>query len=195
MNKELIESAQAIFDSVEKWNAFMELHSAKDEIRALWFRKFRTKMTEHFYTNDVVPGWSSRGWGDWDMIWHVEKLGEEFMSLWFRDGNRLGFWVNGNQFNVQAVGARLKTPKYAELTSGLRPDESFSNSFIFFETGNFHFNSPFDGSFGATHLSWYAGHEPDELIRQIAEKVNYYRKSEKLTNLLIELYHEEGIKK
>lgn len=196
MNQELVDKAQALFDSAEKWNAFMELHSAKDDIKFFWFKKMRIALTEYFYTTGRMSRWSSRGWDTWDMCWYVQEIGEDFMSLWFRDGNRLMLWVKPEKYNVAKVTELLKSEKYAELISQLRPDESFLGGNIISEIGNFEFGTaPHNGNFGVTHLSWHAGHDIKGFTDQLEEKVNRYRKSEKLTDLIIQLYNEPGVKK
>ena len=57
MNQELLKQAKALFDSPEKWNAFLELVWQKDEIRNQWFIKLREEANKKFSTEEFVEGW------------------------------------------------------------------------------------------------------------------------------------------
>ena len=186
MQKEVLNQAMAMFDSPEKWNSFLELNSAKDEIRNQWYLKLKTAITKVFCEEKVINGWSFFTWTSWDFRWFLTEFGRDSLCLWM-SGNRIGLWVNSNVNVSRKITDLLSTDKFSLLMSLLRPDEVFSGDWKLVEFGNFNFDSPFNLHFDSDKLGWFAGNKTDEFVLQIVEKIDRIRKDETLTNLLIEL--------
>lgn len=185
MSREFLNEAIKLFDTPEKWSSFIELSNKKMDIRHEWFNKAKIALVDYFI-KDTVEGWSIANWNTWDYRWFLKDYGKESLCIWMY-GNRIGLWLNGNLFDSAKANYLLNTEQYSNLLSIFRPDEISQNDWKIIETGNFIFNSSFDGNFTEDELAWYAGNRTEEYIIQIAEKVNRIRKNPELTQLLREL--------
>ena len=186
MNREFLNEAINLFDTSEKWNSFLELFYQKDKIvMGEWFNKAKISVNNHFI-NDLAEGWTFKNWNTWDYKWFLKDFGENSLCIWMY-GNRIGLWLNGNLFDSDKANSLLNTEKYSRLLSFLRPDEISPYDWKIIETGNFVFNSVNDGHISSDELAWYAGNQTEELVKQIAEKINRIRKNPELTQLLREL--------
>lgn len=188
MNQELLKKAKAMFDSPEKWNAFLELVWQKDEIRNQWFIKLKEETAKKFATDEFVEGWVFNTWGVWDMHWYQKDHGDKSISL------LLGWWgemtlnCNSDHYDTIKIQELLRTEKFAPLlTCFSRIDRHFEGGRIAIEMRNFSFGSAYDTKFNTDKMGWYAGNRTEDFVKQIADKVNKYRKDEKMNSLLHEL--------
>ena len=186
MQKEMINQATKMFDTPEKWNSFLELYSAKDEIRNLWYQKLKVSVTKVFCEDNVVDGWSFSTWNAWDFRWYLTDFGRESFCIWMF-GNRIGMWVNPNVHDSQKITDLLSTDKFSLLMTALRPDEVFSGDWKLVEYGNFDFESPYNFQFDPDRLGWFAGNKTDDFVLQLVKKIDRIRKDENLTSLLVEI--------
>lgn len=187
MNQELIEQAKAMFDSPEKWNAFLELVWQKDTIRNQWFAKLKEEANKMFSTVERVDGWDFKYWGTWNMEWYQKEHGERSIALWFEDG-QISLWCDESFFDITQIYEQLKSEKFSPLINSFsRIDNSFEGGYLVKEIRNYSFNSPYDTKFDLDRLSWFAGNETGNFLNQIAEKVNRFRKNTEINLLLNEL--------
>lgn len=187
MNQELIKQAMVMFDSPEKWNAFLELVGQKDAIRNQWQTKLKEEANKKFSTDESIDGWSFKSWGNWTMKWYQTKHGEDSIAIWFEDG-QISLWCDSKIFRIEDIHKKLKTEEFKPLFDSFsRIDNSFEEGYLVKEIRNFSFNSPFDTKFDVDRLSWFAGNETENFLNQIVEKVNKFRKDEKINSLLDEL--------
>jgi hypothetical protein len=187
MSKDIVKQAMEMFDTVDKWNAFLNLIAKKDEIRNQWFLEAKNQIVDYFSKN-VVDNWSYSAWGVWDIRWYISSFTRDSLCLYWNGGYSLNLWVNSNVHNSVNMSTLLQTPKYAALMTCFdRVDTVLEGDNKLIERGNFSFECQFDGNFNSDQLSWYAGHETDKFVRQLVDKVERLRKNPEITALLMEI--------
>ena len=188
MNQELLKQAKAMFDTPEKWNAFLELVWQKDEIRNQWFLKLKEEANKKFSTDEFVEGWVFNSWGVWDLHWYQKEHGDKSIGLligWWGD---MTLYCNGEFYDTAKIHDLLRSERFAPLLSCFnRIDRFYEGGRLAIETRNFSFDSPHDTKFDVDRLGWYAGNKTEDFLNQLAEKVNRYRKNEEMNSLLSEL--------
>lgn len=196
MNQELLNEVKAMFDSPEKWNSFLELVWKKDEIRNQWYTKLKDSANKRFSTDEFVENWVFNSWGLWDMHWYQKEHGDNSIGLLMGWQGEMTLYCNAEYYDVKKIKELLGTGKYAPLLSCLsRIDKLYDGGRIAIEMRNFSFGSAYDSKFDLERLAWYAGNRTDDFVNQIADKVNRYRKDEKINSLLNELNIQTKIDK
>jgi hypothetical protein len=207
MQKELLNQALALFDTFEKWNAFVEMANQKETMINLYFQKLRQPLLKYFNEN-LVEGWVCEPWNDpnYDMQWYLKDFGKDSLSL--RIGWNFHFVLyleDTNSFDTEKIDELLKTDYSIILSSFDRVDKQFDqydkqydyHRFKIVEVRNYAFNSPYDSNFDNSQLdklAWYAGNETNKFADQIIRKVERFRKDQKLTRMLYELNDKAKIK-
>ena len=186
MQKELLNQTVSMFDTPDKWNSFLELVAAKEEIKNLWYQKFKTQVAKAFLENNIVDDWSFTSWNTWDFRWYLTEFGKESFCIWMF-GNRIGLWVNPNVHDSQKITELLNTDKFSLIMTVLRPDEVFNGDWKLVEFGNFDFNSPYNSQFDPDRLAWFVGNKTEEITSQLVQKIDKIRKDKVITSLLKEL--------
>ncbi len=191
MNQQLITQAQAIFDTPEKWNSFLELISLKDEIRNQWYTKLKEDAIMKFSTDEHVDGWAFKAWGLWDMRWYQEKHGEKSISIVLSWWGQIALWCDSSRYNMSELERQLNNETFAPLKTCFTRLDGFNNeNCLLYECRNYSFeNSPYNTKFDLERLAWYAGNNTELFLSQIVEKVNRFRKDEQM-NLLIDKLNE-----
>lgn len=186
MNQELLKQAKALFDSPEKWNAFLELVWQKDAIRAQWYQALKEEIDKAFKTNYFADAWDFKIRGSFSYQWFLKAHTENSISLWFEDG--IFSLFASDSHDIEEIYKLIKTETFAPLTNCFeRIDNSFQGGYIIKEERNFSFGNPYDSRFDVDRLSWFAGNKTTDLAIQIAEKVNKFRLDKQMTQLLSEL--------
>lgn len=186
MNQELLKQAKALFDSPEKWNAFIELVYQKDNIRTQWYQTLKEEVDKTFKTKYFSNDWDFKIWGNSSYQWFLKEYTENSISLWFEDGIFSLFASDAH--NIEEVYRLIKSETFAPLTNCFeRIDNSFQGGYILKEERNFSFNTPYDTRFDFERLSWFAGNQTVVFASQISDKVNKFRLDSKMTQLLNEL--------
>jgi hypothetical protein len=200
MQKELLNRAMGIFDSPEKWNAFIEIANQKEEIKKLYFQKLHQFLWKYFHENQI-KGWGFDTWGDpkEDLCWYLEEFGKESLAL--RIGWKYQFHLNlidTANFDSKMMNELLKSEYSSLFASFDRLDKQYGINSKAEEWRNYSFNSPYDSFFDwaqVDYLAWYAGNRTEEFANQIIKKVEKFTKDEKLTKMLYELNYITQIKK
>lgn len=188
MNQELLKQAKAMFDSPEKWNAFLELVCQKDEIRNQWYQKLKEEANKKFSTDELVEGWVFNSWGVWDLHWYQKVHGDKSIGLLIGWWGEMTLYCNSDFYDTVKIHDLLRTERFAPLLSCFnRIDRFYEGGRLAIEMRNFSFGSPHDTKFDTDRLSWYAGNQTDDFLNQLVEKVNRYRKNEEMNSLLHEL--------
>jgi hypothetical protein len=196
MQKELLNKVIGLFESPEKWNSFLELTNQIPAIKYQYFQKVKQPLQKYFNEN-AVEGWICEPWGDpnFDMKWYLQDFGKESLALAI--GWKFQFVLflgNQNKFDTYKIDELLKG-KYSPIISAFdRVDRQFEPQFKIVESGNYIFDSPYDGHFDENTLSWYAGNQTEKFVKQIIDKVERFRKDERLTNMLYEINQLSMIK-
>lgn len=190
MQQDLLKHAMSLFDTSDKWNAFYELALQADKIKDFYFSKVRAPLTQYFIDNPV-EGWDFEPWGDvrYDLRWFLKDFGKSSVALGV--GWRFNFVMtleDTTGFDNEKVNQLLSSSEYAKLVLAFeRTDIQFEQRRKFAEVGNYYFNSPNDSNFTEYQLAWYAGNNTDEFVKQIAAKVDRFRKDAEVTRLLHQL--------
>lgn len=195
MQQILINQSMVMFDTPEKWNAFLELHSIKDLIKNQWYEKLRISLLSRFNKDEAMDKWKfSFSNGHQDYRWYLAEFNSESLCLRTCNLTTFGLWFNPGNHDSKKIYNLLHTSKYSIILDILRPDQLFpANDWVLQETGNFSFNSPYNSQFNEEHLSWFAGNETDKLTDQIVEKINRFRKDETITGLIAEINRDTKI--
>ncbi|MCU0440598.1 MAG: hypothetical protein MUC49_22105 [Raineya sp.] len=192
MQKELLNQALQIFDTSEKWNAFVELANQKDVMKWHYFQKLKQPLLNYFNANPV-EGWICEPWGDpnYDLRWYLKDFGKNSISLavgwFFQFVLHVG---DTNTFDTKKVDDLLKSDYSILLSSFDRVDKQFEHHLKVVEVRNYSFNSPYDTNFDDSQvdkLAWFAGNETEKFTKQIISKVERFRQNKDLTKMLYDL--------
>ena len=199
MQKELINQTMAMFDSAEKWDAFIDLSNMRGDVVNEWFRKIKTPLTAYFQKN-LPDRWGFESWWDssCDMRWYLKEFGKNSLALttvW-----KYQFCLHledASTFDSDLITNRLKDPEYAEILLAFdRIDEPPTDpKFKVREIRNYHFDAscPYNGHFNdedVSQLAWYAANRTSEFVSQIISKVERLTNDRKITDLLYKLNGE-----
>lgn len=191
MSNQVAQQVEEIFSDKEQWDSFLEICKNKDNIKGYWFSKFREKINEQFAINNISDSWGFSSWGIWDFKWFIKEFGRESLGIWYQ-GNSFYLSGNGNLYDGKQIFNMLQESKYTPIVSAFdRQDEIPSveaNANIrIVERGNFYFGEYNDGYLDTDQLAWYAHYKTDDFVKQLIEKVDRFRKSEEITELLFDI--------
>lgn len=192
MQKELLNQALGIFDTSEKWNAFVELANQKEKIKWHYFQKLKQPLLNYFNANQV-EGWVCEPWGDtnFDLRWYLKDFGKGSIALAI--GWRFQFVLHveeTNAFDSKKIDDLLRSEYSILLSSFDRVDRQFEHQSKIVEERNYTFNSPYDTNFDESqldNLAWFAGNETENFAEQIIKKVERFRQDNVLTKMLYNL--------
>jgi len=204
MNEELLKKAMDLFDTPEKWNAFLELCKLVDKDKGilppLWWKKLQTEVynRELRYLSHEMPDWDIYVWGHWDIKWFIRGEDEKKIGSYSSLLIHFYAWLNGtirvtyDKLNVDKVNKLINNnPRFDVIKTCFdRNDfdtDKFNANTIAIEKGNFVFESPFDRNFPDSQiLCWYAGNRTKEFADQIIAKVRKFQTQE-ITDLFKEI--------
>lgn len=192
MQQELLTHAISLFDTVDKWNAFIDLANLKDIIKDAYFSKVKDPLFRYFSENPI-DGWVCEPWGDqnYDLRWYLKDFGKN--SLGLAVGWRYDFLLtieDIEKFDGEKINGFLKSPECGKLLAAFGRVDLFlpDRSRKIVETGNFNFNSPFDSNFRDKYkLAWFAGNQTKNFVDQIIGKVERFRKDKDVTHILYQV--------
>lgn len=192
MQKELLNQALGIFDTSEKWNAFLELANQKETMKWHYFQKVKQPLLNYFNANPV-EGWVCEPWGNqlYDIRWYLKDFGKSSLAL--AVGWTFEFHLHLDDtttFDTNKINDLLKTDHSILLSSFDRVDRQFEHNTKAMESRNYSFGSPYDFNFDNSQidkLAWFAGNETENFAKQIIKKVERFRKDENLTKHLYDL--------
>jgi len=192
MQKELLNQAIEIFDSSEKWNAFVELANQKETIKSHYLQKLKQPLLNYFNANPV-EGWVCEPWGDqlYDIRWYLKDFGKNSIALAI--GWRFHFVLHiedTTTFDTKKIDDLLRSDYSIILSSFDRVDRQFEHQLKAVEVRNYSFNSPYDTNFDDSQLdklSWFAGNKTENFAEQIIKKVERFRQDKDLTKMLYDL--------
>ena len=191
MHPEEIRQAVKLFDTADKWNAFLALSAQKDNLRNEMQRGAYERIKNHYYIkSNSAPEWSYKPLNpvEISMSWYLTEFGENSICLVLGWGGQLVLEARGgDRFNlVGEAGRLLKHEKFGLLFTCLRVDAETDGQYLAGEEYNFSFGSANDGRFNGLSLAWYAHYHPEEFLTQVVEKISRFQTPE-MTALLIEL--------
>ena len=189
MENEELRQAINLFDTPEKWTAFIELSNHKDRLKRIMTRTAVVRANQYFIQEHPVPGWSFQQFGtdEFAMIWYLTTYGEYSICLVLSWDGVFVLEVRGGSNSVAEATRLLKDSKFGDLMNCFeRVDSWWDDRFMAREKFNFSFGSPSDGHFGPFRLAWYAHFETERFIEQLGAKVARFQQPE-MTALLTEL--------
>jgi len=189
MNKELFRETHNLFDTPEKWNAFVELSNFRGEIEFKWLANATQKVRKHFL--DHPPEyWTFESWdNDVDTRWHLSEFGRSSLAVGFGWNYQfLLHLIDFEKFDSELITENLRTEKFSPILRCFdRIDRQFETNAKALEYQNFHFGSTNDGRIPVSELAWYAAHETDQFVAQAIEKVERFTNDSMITGLMREL--------
>lgn len=186
MSQDIIQQSKAMFDSPEKWNAFIELIKIKDSIRNEWTLNLKQQLDKECSTSNFTSKWGFKIFNNNSFQWFLNDYGENSISLWLEEG--IFSLHNPDILQIDKIINLVNTEKFIPLVDCFdRIDIKNQGGYIFREERNFSFGSTYDTKFSFDILAWYAGNETNNFVVQILKKVNRFRMNENITNLIIEL--------
>ena len=198
MQKELLNQALGIFDSSEKWNAFVELANQKETMKLQYLQKLKQPLLKYFNANPV-EGWVCEPWGDqfYDIRWYLKDFGKSSIAL--AVGWTFHFVLHledTSAFDTKKIDDLLRSDYSIILSSFDRVDRQFENQLKVVEVRNYLFDSPYAGNFDDSQLdklAWFAGNETENFAEQIIKKVERFRQDKDLTKMLYDLNEKTKI--
>jgi len=189
-NQDLLTHVITLFDSFEKWNAFIELSNSRGEIRRRYFDRLKSALVKSFI-NDQTD-WCFQPFNTEQYRWFLKEFGSESICLLWRVYD-LVLWCNPQFTDVQKVKDLLNSPDYNTIFNCFEtPDsQSFPNLHHFceerhrfkFSDGNV-YSAPDEENH--EKLAWFAGNMTMEMVEQISTKIKRFQTPE-ITSLLKEL--------
>ena len=151
MHQEEIRQAVNLFDTAEKWNAFLALSAQKENLRNEMQRPAYECIKNHYYLkSNNAPGWSYRTLSPLglSMSWYLEEFKENSICLVLGWNGQLVLEARGgDQYNqVAEAGRLLKNEKFSALYTCLRVDAETNDKYLAGEKYNFSFGSVNDGA-------------------------------------------------
>lgn len=201
MQKELFNQALELFDTPEKWNAFLEMAAQKESMKLYYFQKLKQPLLKHFLQENADEHWvCDTSWGDpkYDFRWYLKDFGRGSLSLALGWGFQFTLHLEDtNTFDTNIMNDLLKTDYSLILSSFDRVDRQFEPNWKVVEERYYSFGSPYDYNFDAYNydkLAWFAGNKTDMFVEQIIRKVEVFTKNQALTKMLYDLNQRAKIK-
>lgn len=180
-----IDDVAELFDTYEKWEAFIDLYYQKDSIKYHWFNKLKMRIESDFNKNKI-EGWSCKPFklGIDDVRWFLKEFGENSICLAL-EANKISVWCNNAVFESDKARELLRNDlKYEELYNKLITIGSLSGEGEggYFVSENIKFLS-----LGTPDsLAWYAQGHTEDFLKKIVDIVEKFTTPE-ITLLLSDL--------
>jgi hypothetical protein len=195
MQKELFNQAAELFDTPEKWDAYLELVNQKEAIRIHYLKKVKQPLLKYFNENPSED-WICEPSGntDFDMRWYLRDFEKGSLALTIGWLFKFVLHVeNVTKFDSKKIDDLLKTDYSFILTGFDRIDRQFEHTVKILEDRNYVFGSPYDHHFNDAQLAWFAGNRTQDLVNQIIVKVERFTKDKEMTRMLYEVNQKAKI--
>lgn len=190
MQKELTNQAMALFDTPEKWNAFLDLVSEEKSIIYYWHSTLIRALIKRFKQEDPpIEKWDfGENRNTMSMTWHLKEFGKDSLAIWLlKYYTEFSLYVNSEYFDSDEVTRLLKTEEFSPLLSPFTQYyKIYQGDYKICEEMDYVFDNQFK-NLNSDQLAWFAGNKTEDFVNQIAEKVDRFRKNEQLTKLLQKL--------
>lgn len=193
MEPHLIKKASEWFDSIEKWQAFLELADAREDIFEYWY----IEATKHLRNQWAVKhhtAWEMAAWDNArDTWWYLTEFGPNSVGIGF--GWRYSWCLHsrGTYESRIALQDALEQDKYAAIRNafGIVHDQRGSfQGIALAQHQSFKFETGADTQKNVDMLGWHAGHKRDEFLKQAMAKVNAFTNDTVITKLMMALNNE-----
>lgn len=192
MENQEVRQALNLFDTTDKWEAFVALSQQVNKLKDIMFQTAANQVTKLFSEVETNADWDFKQPNPNSMEVHffLKYFGETSICLTF--GWEGTIWLralqHGNDFGL--ANQLLAEPEFRVIEQCFsRVDTRQSQQwreFLLSERGNFTFGNSSDEHFEPFELAWYAHHQTERFLAQIAAKVAKFQTPE-ATAALIEL--------
>lgn len=187
MNEELLKQAMSLFDSIDKWAAFIELINKNGDIQNRWRKKLKQEVVnrERF---ELGNEWDISIDSNGDFItWFIRDATINSINIGYADNHLRVFY---EKLDTEKVNELIKNPRFDKIKQCFDRIDGQDNATIAWETNNFYFDTPYDGNFSDTRLlAWFAGNRTEEFADQLINKVRKFQTPE-----ITELFREINLK-
>jgi len=194
-DEHLTKNAAALFDEVEKWNAFLELTEMSDGIVEHWLISATRELRNH--GGDDASGWEMTSWGnEFDTKWYLPEFGEDSVVIGFWDYEFTLSVEDQEAFDIEIARQQLNEPGFAALRGLFTEftDPKISQIIGCRPNGMFRFGSPRDGNLPWAEFAWYTANRTEEFVEQAIQQVERITKNPEITALVAELNRAARIK-
>ena len=159
MNEKLLQQAMEMFDSQEKWDAFLELCYKKDEIRNRWLNELKNRLKQMFGSIVDTDKWQ---FNEWVRI-YPKELGLDHMEVRIPINERKGYlWINQNIYDSVKVRQMIQDH---HIVMPLLKGFEYNNDWDIW-------NKPFDNdictsTFDSSSYIW--GHDTERVAKVLFE--------------------------
>ncbi len=196
-NELLNRTSKEVFNSIEKWNAFLELISKKEELELFWYQNFKRFVLEN---KIKIPGWICSSNGN-HLFWQLESsdLQEKSLSIWFESKGKGEFeivmWASKEAYHIEELNKELKVNNsYISIKEVFKLngeiDPNYHNEYIFSIKPDFCFENR---EVNNSNIYWYLGNKSKEMYDQLNDLIKNILNTQNTT--LLEHLHKSCIKK
>ncbi|MBF9239516.1 hypothetical protein I2I05_19135 [Hymenobacter sp. BT683] len=189
MEAEELRQSVLLFDTPDKWNAFLELSRQTDRLKRMMTRPAVERADRYFQLEHPKPKWSFRQFSpdEFSMVWYLTEYGEYSICLVFHWDGIFVLEARGGCNDVAKTTALLQEARFRILLECFeRIDTWWDNHLLAKEKFNFSFGTSADGHYGPFRLAWHAHYNTESLINQLGRKLAPFQTPE-MTQLLSEL--------
>lgn len=185
MNEELLQQAMLLFDTAEKWNAFVELLNRNGEIQTRWWKSLQNAVYQR-ELKESNPDWDIYIWNNSDIKWFIKGESPNSLVIHF-SGEYFRTFSNAGALEFNKVNELIKDPRFDCIRNAFDRIDGTNHETIAWEHRNFSFGTIFVCKFPDHRtLSWYAGNRTEEFADQIIRKVRRLQTPE-ITDLFREI--------
>lgn len=177
MNEKLLQQAMAMFDSQEKWDAFLELCYSKDTIRNKWREALKNRLKHLFGSTVDTDKWQFDKW----VRICPKELNWDHMEIRINLEEKRGFlFINQNWYNPNEA---IKMIQNNPIIMPLLKDFEYHNDWDIW-------NKPFDRDICTT--SWESScymwaHDTERVANVIFETYMRPFMTDKIADLFVEI--------
>ena len=110
MNEELLQQAMLLFDTAEKWNAFVELLNRNGEIQNRWWKSLQSTVYQR-ELKESNPDWDIYIWNNWDIKWFIKGESPNSLVIHFW-GDTFRVFSNSGALEFNKVNELIKDPRF-----------------------------------------------------------------------------------
>jgi hypothetical protein len=171
MNEELLKQTESLFDSPQKWSAFIELMDRSGEMQNRWLKRLQQEVSQR-EKKDLDSNWNIYVGDNCEIRWHIKgEANNTFIIHFWGKESCLGVHNDG-ALDADKVEDLIQESRFDIIKDGFdRIGEWDKSNNTMEEHGNFKFDSIHNGRFTDKILVWYAGNKTKEFADQLIRKV------------------------
>ncbi|MFN8284710.1 MAG: hypothetical protein U0U67_15915 [Chitinophagales bacterium] len=124
-----INETEKIFNSLEKWNAYLELIEIKRDIISKWYNDLEESIKNKVNEIEHINDWKFIHYDINEFGWYLNGYEEGSITI-FNEYNQLNIWVNGNKFNTNDILFKYKDSKLFNSYFNEADEIGINNSYL-----------------------------------------------------------------